>query len=934
MQRYGNQKKIKTYINEIDKSKKMQESLNAYYPLATETSKETAMETLKVFQEVLDQVSELSPQLCSIVDKAVEVPGYETKFSGFLDELEQWYDQKSDIDAIYLDYDISIADELYTNEVQAEFKKILEEDKPTPFKGIGTLFNKTRKSVQNGIQINNVKIETLEQVVAVHKVFQHKYEYLRLSNDYNRLMDIANLDNDAFGTTFETQLYKAAPQIRRILMWPTEAVKIVESNLSKIIDKTKIEEASRELSVCSTIEQISQCLSNNYIQSIEVFLAKAKEQELITELGEYQDFINGYKDEAESIKSLVNAIRTKDVDLYEQHYVSLNELLKKENIYHHRKEILRRIALVAPNWSKAIEKRIGIHGHSEIGFKPEEAWKCLQLKQQLDILLEENQSELSERLRKIQDAMIQNGRLLAFEKARLKTVRNLTLEQTQSINAWSSIQKQIGKGTGKRAPQLRKEARDLMPKCQGAIPVWIMSVSKVIESFMPSKNKFDVIIIDEASQSDILALPVLYLAKQVIIVGDDEQVSPESVGVKSEEVQALSEQLIDDFDHKALFNERTSLYDLAKIMGFQQVMLLEHFRCLPDIISFSNGLSYMGRVRPLRDAHTAKLSKQVVPYRVADGVMNDQKVNHKEAMEITSLICACCEFDEYSGMTFGTIAMVGKKQSEYIDTLLQTYLSPHDYVDRKIQCGTSSHFQGDERDVIFVSLVQSPKEDGGPLRLVSAEGNNEIYRKKYNVAASRAKDQMWVVHSINPETDLKPDDLRLRLIKHAENPQATYDEATISKTESPFEREVCEHLMQNGFDVITQYKVGAYRIDMVIQYEKQKVAFECDGEKYHQDIEKDMQRQAVLERLGWTFIRLRGSEYYIDKKAAMKRVINDLHELGIYPQSTRAEETHENDDLIVRVKRRANELQNEWMLEKKSAIEPFTILEDSSTESA
>ncbi len=177
---------------------------------------------------------------------------------------------------------------------------------------------------------------------------------------------------------------------------------------------------------------------------------------------------------------------------------------------------------------------------------------------------------------------------------------------------------------------------------------------------MPSKNKFDVIIIDEASQSDILALPVLYLAKQVIIVGDDEQVSPESVGVKSEEVQALSEQLIDDFDHKALFNERTSLYDLAKIMGFQQVMLLEHFRCLPDIISFSNGLSYMGRVRPLRDAHTAKLSKQVVPYRVADGVMNDQKVNHKEAMEITSLICACCEFDEYSGMTFGTIAMVGK----------------------------------------------------------------------------------------------------------------------------------------------------------------------------------------------------------------------------------------------------------------------------------
>ncbi len=72
------------------------------------------------------------------------------------------------------------------------------------------------------------------------------------------------------------------------------------------------------------------------------------------------------------------------------------------------------------------------------------------------------------------------------------------------------------------------------------------------------------------------------------------------------------------------------------------------------------------------------------------------------------------------------------------------------------------------------------------------------YIGKIQCCGESCKDQMWVVHSINPETDLKPDDLRLRLIKHAENPQATYDEATISKTESPFEREVCEHLMQMG----------------------------------------------------------------------------------------------------------------------------------------
>lgn len=67
---------------------------------------------------------------------------------------------------------------------------------------------------------------------------------------------------------------------------------------------------------------------------------------------------------------------------------------------------------------------------------------------------------------------------------------------------------------------------------------------------------------------------------------------------------------------------------------------------------------------------------------------------------------------------------------------------------------------------------------------------------------------------------------------------------------------------------------------------KTKVALECDGERYHsgeRKIREDMERQTILERIGWQFIRLRGSEYYRNPEEAMQRVTGALNEYGIYP---------------------------------------------------
>src|SRR6185295_10118035 len=150
-----------------------------------------------------------------------------------------------------------------------------------------------------------------------------------------------------------------------------------------------------------------------------------------------------------------------------------------------------------------------------------------------------------------------------------------------------------------------------------------------------------------------------------------------------------------------------------------------------------------------------------------------------------------------------------------------------------------------------------------------------------------ARDQLWVVHSFDPMRDLKPDDLRFQLLQHAKDPtvaiRALSNES--SKADSPFEREVVKRLVDAGFRVKQQVSVGHVRIDMVVEGDGQRLAVECDGDRYRplESLAEDAARQAILERLGWQFVRIRGSAFYLDPEGALKRVFDRLAELGIEP---------------------------------------------------
>jgi very-short-patch-repair endonuclease len=185
---------------------------------------------------------------------------------------------------------------------------------------------------------------------------------------------------------------------------------------------------------------------------------------------------------------------------------------------------------------------------------------------------------------------------------------------------------------------------------------------------------------------------------------------------------------------------------------------------------------------------------------------------------------------------------------------------------------------------------------------------------------------MWIVHSLSPNHDLKADDLRRQLIEHAQDPSRlmrALDEKE-KRAQSAFEREVMKRLVAAGYHVAPQWRVGAFRIDLVVEGNGHRLAIECDGDRYHplEKLPEDLDRQSVLERMGWIFTRVRGTEFFRNPDRAMKPVFEKLQLLEISPNgaaSAAAAKKQPSADLIERVIRRAEELRTKWSASSESA---------------
>ena len=907
-----NKKDIVSKLNLLLKNRKYHIDNNLFY-----IDDKTIID-LDKFKNYLD-IDKIIPKDLKVIEdwkKEVCIAGSDAGdkkiWSNFIRDIRKLYDltnmtkdQLFKKNIVYKDIDISTAQKLIT-----ALKKGIE--KPGFF--FKHRLRKARREISDKVTINNKILETLYDCnVAL--------EYINLielrentKNTWNILM-VGNILTDEINDNknLYKQLYSYAEQMEYLLNWYERDKKLFLHKIEEAgFVKTNINKTENS-SICAN--EINQIL--DFIPTLEELISIGKValgyREIDMKLGEYLEKIeNLIKDLSPLGKEIENAVLNEDTDKYSKTLEKLKVLSEKEVLYKKYKTLLNDVKTVASSWGDELENGLFNDKIENIY----NVWRYKQISQKLKELAEKPYATLqadilekSEELKKLTIELVTKKTWYNIVKF-LEEKDNLAI--SQALKGWKQTIQKIGKGTGKNTNIYKKSAREKMLLCQKVVPAWIMPLNKVFDTLNPVENKFDIVIIDEASQSDISSLILLYMAKKVIIVGDDKQVSPSDVGVNIDKINMFRRKYIKGkVANDDLYGIRASLYSIVSTT-FQPISLREHFRSVPEIIGYSNKTSYDNQILPLRDSNSSILKPAIIEHKVAGKRDEKNKINKIEAETIVSLIEACLAMKEYKNSTFGVISLLGDEQAELIQNLIVQRIPATEIENHKILCGNSASFQGDERDVIFISLVDSSEENKS-LRLVG-EGVEGATRKRYNVAISRAKDQLWIVHSID-KNSLKEGDLRKELFDYIDSlKENTFEKSAIeNSTASDFENEVARHLLEKNYTIKQKWRVGSYDIDMVAIYDDKKIAIECDGKTLNhteEEVIANLEEQEILERCGWEFIRVRASEYFRNPEKAIKDLIIQLDDKGVYPNHK--EIYTDKNELLNNIKSEALELMEKY----------------------
>jgi len=488
------------------------------------------------------------------------------------------------------------------------------------------------------------------------------------------------------------------------------------------------------------------------------------------------------------------------------------------------------------------------------------------------------------------DALLRRG-MLFEELIRTRTLLGLHQRMQPSVKrallAFTEAVAKIGKGTGKSAPRFRLAAQEAAKRASSAAPVWVIPEYKIPEQLPPELGDFDLVILDEASQSDITALAALLRGKSILVVGDEEQVSPSNVAVPVQRINALRADCLIGLPNASLIDENASIFEIARRMHPDtHVILKEHFRCVAPIIQFSTQF-YANRLVPLR---VPKASERFDPPLVdvfIKGALRQGQTNPSEARYIVNEIAGIVANPAHEHRDICVISLIGNEQADKIERMLieDSRIGTEKITAYRIICGDARTMQGQERSIVFLSMVATP-------------GNAHAQTKKadqqrINVAMSRARDRLYLVRSVSLD-DLSPIDIKAKVLKHfrepmpeGRNPLASgASEDLFAKCQSGFEREVLRLLLEANYRVRPQVKVGAFSIDLVVEGgEDRRLAIELDGDAYHgpEVWERDMARQAALERAGWNFWRVFGSQWNAQRDYWWRDLTHTLDQMGIGP---------------------------------------------------
>ncbi len=446
------------------------------------------------------------------------------------------------------------------------------------------------------------------------------------------------------------------------------------------------------------------------------------------------------------------------------------ELIRLSSVAPHLKALGSDLKMIsdcgAPAWADAM-KQNPLDVEAIIPSTWKEAWAWAVISGRVHNIIElgngdqyrDDKAEAMRQRRKLFEDLIRIRTLLGLARRMTPSIR-------QAMEAFTQAISKIGTGKGKKAPRFIRAAQDAAKQASSAAPVWIMPEYKIPEQLPPEFGDFDLVILDEASQSDITALAALARGKKILVVGDEEQVSPTAVGIPVQKINALRAEYLDGLPNAALIDENSSIFEVTKRMHPEShVMLREHFRCVAPIIQFSTRF-YNNSLVPLR---VPKASERFDP-PLADvyipGATRQGKTNPFEARWIVDEIARIIEDPAHNGRDIGVISLIGGEQAEKIGRMLveDERIGPEVIEERRIIYGDARTMQGQERSIVFLSMVVTPG------RVTSQSSKPD--QQRFNVAMSRAKDRLYLVRSVNLN-DLKPTDIKADILAHFADPCLT-----------------------------------------------------------------------------------------------------------------------------------------------------------------
>jgi len=442
-----------------------------------------------------------------------------------------------------------------------------------------------------------------------------------------------------------------------------------------------------------------------------------------------------------------------------------------------------------------------------------------------------------------------------------------------------------------------------------AKPCFMMSPMSVSQYLKPGAIEFDIVVMDEASQiKPEDALGAIARGSQIIIVGDPKQLPPTNFFNRVD---------INEGDDVTVLEESESILDATSVM-FPTRQLRWHYRSKHEsLIAFSNKEFYDGKLIIFPSPYNENDEYGIKYHRVKNGYFVNRK-NTEEARVIAQAVKK--HLLEHPHESLGVVAMNVEQRIQIeseIDALiredpeLQTAYDSNTTTTEPLFIKNLENVQGDERDVIFISMTYGRNGPGMPMFQRFGPINSDLGWRRLNVLFTRSKKRMHIFSSMGSDdivmsSESKKGVVALHgMLKYCETGflYTTGPEHSQRPPESDFEVTVMETLSRYGFDCVPQVGVAGFYIDIGIKDPgnpgRYLMGIECDGATYHSaksTRDRDKLRQEILEGLGWKIRRIWSTDWFENPDGVMKPIIDELNRLKSDKAKTIQMKVEENFD--------------------------------------